>query len=405
MKVLWHLSLLLAISNLYAQNDSNISLDNYISKYKQQEFQYDYEKNKQESLKLRDSWIMPLELNYRYNKSNPYDNIQTTKNASINLNQPIFRSGGIYYGIKFATANEKFSDYSIEMQRRKLIKEAIALLMQIKQNSLRYQKQKKQIDNAKIKLEQNKEAYLSGQLDSGFLDNSIIQLNLSKQILFDIDSTKNKLISKFKSISDIDYKNAYIPFLKNISKEEFLKNNIVLKLYKSQKTRDKYKQNVTIAKYLPNLAINASYNRDETTNPSFAGTKVPSPPPTTYYRYGFSVSMPLDFNTFRDIQSSKIDFLKSSVMIEDKKRELNSLYEQVEQNIKKIDNKIKLAKENYKIYKKLLDDTTKLYNAGYKTKADVKLLQNSADMSQIDLKIYKIDKQLELLNLYEYYLF
>ena len=154
---------------------------------------------------------------------------------------------------------------------------------------------------------------------------------------------------------------------------------------------------------MPSFNLVASYNRDELVNPSFAGTSVPSPPPTTYYSYGFNISMPLDFNTFRDIESSKIDYLKSSIMIEDKKRELTSLYEQVSQNLKNIDFKVKLAKENYDIYKKLLDDTTKLYNAGYKTKADVDLLQNSADMAKLDIKIYDIDKQLELLNLYEYY--
>jgi outer membrane protein TolC len=393
----------LLVCNLYGENNATISLEDYISKYKQKEFEYDYKKNEVESKKLRDSWLLPLQLNYRYNKSNPYDNTQTTKNASISMNQPIFRSGGIYYGIKFANANEKYATYSIDMQKRKLIKDTIALLMQIKQIDLRIKKQEKQVQNSKIKLEQNKEEYLSGQLDSGFLDNAIIQLNIVKQALYDLKASKEKLISKFKALSDIDYKTAYIPYLDELSKSEFLKHNIVINLYNSEIEKNSYQKNVTIAKYLPSFNIVASYNRDETINPTFMGTSVRPRPATTYYSYGFNISMPLDFNTFRDIESSKIDFLKSSVMIEDKKRELTSLYEQVSQNLKNIDFKVKLAKENYDIYKKLLDDTTKLYNAGYKTKADVDLLQNSADMAKLDIKIYDIDKQLELLNLYEYY--
>ncbi len=404
MRALKHSAALLLACSLFAGGSGKtLTLDDYISSYKQKEFELDYKKNEEESSKLRDSWIAPLQLNYRYNKSNPYDNLQVAKNASISMNQPIFRSGGIYYGIKFATASKKYTNYSITMQKRKLIKDAISLLMQIKKSELQLKKQTKQIENSAIKLEQNRQEYLSGNLDSGFLDNAIIQLNLVKQAKFDMEAGKEKLISKFKALSDINYKTAYIPYLQNISQEEFLSHNIALRYFRSQKKKNLYAKNVTIAKYLPSLSLRASYNRDELSNPTFAGTGVPSPPPTNYYSYGFNISMPLDWNTFRDIESSKIDYLKADVLIEDKKRELASLYEQVEQNLKNIEQKITLAKENYDIYKKLLDDTRKLYKAGYKAKPDVDLLQNSADMAKIDMQIYEIDKQLELLNLYEYY--
>ena len=398
MKGLMLLSLLLAASNLFADQNQTATLQEYLSGYKQKEFRYDKEKNKEESLKLRDSWIAPLQLQYRYNKSNPYDKKQTAKNASISLNQPIFRSGGIYYGIQYANATQQYNNYTIDVQKRRAIKETIMLLMQIQQSDLRLKKQKKQVQNSKIKLDQNKEEYLSGQLESGFLDNAIIQLNIVKQALFDIQSSKEKLVSRFKAMSDLEYRSTTTPYLANITKEEFLQHNIVLELYKTAKKRDAYKNDVTVAKYLPALYLNGSYVQDKTSNPL-----ITRPSSTTYYNYGFSVMMPLDFNTFRDIQSSKIDMLKSSVVIEDKKRELVSLYEQVEQNLKNITQKISLAEQNYSIYKKLLEDTTKLFNAGYKTKADVELLQNSADMAKIDMEIFSIDKQLELLNLYEYY--
>jgi len=178
----------------------------------------------------------------------------------------------------------------------------------------------------------------------------------------------------------------------------------VLKLYDTQKRRNYYAKSGTVAKYLPNLSVQASYNRDELINPSFAGQPVRSRGATNYYRYGFNISMPFDFNIFRDIESSKIDYLKAGLLIEDKKKELLSLYEQVTQNLKKISHKIVLAKENFEIYKKILDDTQKLYKAGYKTESDVRLLQNSKDMALIDIKVFKLDQQLELLNLYEYYI-
>ncbi|SFV54757.1 hypothetical protein MNB_SM-7-648 [hydrothermal vent metagenome] len=177
-----------------------------------------------------------------------------------------------------------------------------------------------------------------------------------------------------------------------------------MNFYRSQKEKNLYARNVTVAKYLPALNLTASYNRDELKNPSSITIPGASSISTNYYSYGFGISMPLDWNTFRDIESSKIDYLKADIMIEDKKRELISLYEQVEQNLKNIDKKISLAKENYDIYKKLLQDTKKLYKAGYKAKPDVDLLQNSADMAKIDIEIFEMDKQLELLNLYQYYI-
>ena len=44
-----------------------------------------------------------------------------------------------------------------------------------------------------------------------------------------------------------------------------------------------------------------------------------------------------------------------------------------------------------------------MYNAGYKTHYDVSLLENSVQIQKIDLKIFEIDRQLELLTLYEMY--
>jgi len=113
--------------------------------------------------------------------------------------------------------------------------------------------------------------------------------------------------------------------------------------------------------------------------------------------------MPLDINTFRDIEVSKLEYLKSKLVIEDKNRELTAIYEQVMQNIKNFEQKIQLSVENSDIYSQLLSETSELYAAGYKTKYDVDLLQNSLDIQNYDIEIFKIDKQLELLTLYEMY--
>jgi len=404
MKVL-HLFVTLSLlcSTLVFAKEQTEQLDKYISKNKKEQFDADYQRNEAESSKLRDSWIAPINLNYNYSKSNPYDNKQKQKSAGIVMDQPIFQSGGIYFGIKYAEASRVYGNYSVDVTKRKVVKDAISLLMQIKQAVLKESKQKLQIKNSEISLAQKKEQYLNGQLDSGFLNNAIIERNIVIQSLYDIQTNKERLLSKFKAISDSHPNELLIPYLEVLTKEQYLGSNIILNMSQSELEKNGYNKRVTISKYLPRINLTAGYSWQKSENQSFfAGSSTVSQE-TDYYNYGFRATLPLDINTFRDIEVSKLDYLKSRLVIEDRKRELTAIFEQVMQNIENFDNKKQLSVENSDIYKQLLDETLELYKAGYKTKYDVDLLQNSADIQDINIKIFEIDKQLELLTLYETY--
>ena len=392
------IALSLLCSTAFAADEKDQPLDSYISKNKKDQFNYDFKKVEVDSSKLRDSWIAPINLQYSYSKSNPYDADQTSESASITLSQPIFQSGGIYYGIKFADASRIYSNYSVEVAQRKLVKDAISLLMQIKQMDLKIKKQNLQIKNSEINLEQKKEQYMNGQLDSGFLDNAVIERNVVIQALYDIETNKEKLISQFNTISDMSYVEAKTPHLDNLNEEEFLKYNIVLNMSESEIQKNKYSKDVTVAKYLPSVSLTGGYNWSKSDSAFQFGSSEKD-----YYDYGVKASIPLDINTFRDIESSRIDYLKSKLVVEDKKRELKALFEQVMQNIKNFEKKRLLSIENRELYEKLLSDTQDLFSAGYKTSYDVELLKNSLSIQEIDLSIFEIDKQLELLTLYEMY--
>jgi len=399
------LLLFLSSSTFVSADENNATLESYISTYKNEAFSYDYEKNKAESSKLRDSWIAPININYSLSRSKPYEKEQQNESAAIKMDQPIFQSGGIYYGIKFANASKRYSDYSIDVAKRKMIKDTIALLMQIKQTALKEKKQALLIENSDINLKQKQEEYLSGQLDSGFLDNAIIQKNIVTQTLYDIQTAKEKLISQFHTLSDLDYKTAHIPHLEFITQKDFIKHNIILKKTDAAVMKNRYAKDVRIAKYLPRVSITAGYNWSKSGGQQFyaGGQLFDSSNELNYYDYGLRATMPIDINTFRDIESAKVDYLKSQVVKKDKERELQALFEQVMHNIDNVDKKIALSYENKKLYSKLLRDTKELYAAGYKTEYDVNTLQNSLAIQNLDTKIYEIDKQLELLTLYEMY--
>jgi len=246
------------------QQSKTTSLEDYLSKLKRKQFGYEYEKTDQESNKLRDSWIRPLILQYSINRSNPNENYgagdSKNQSAAIVMDQPIFQSGGIIYGVKFANASREFANYSIDQQKRIMIKQTIDLLMQVKQSDLSIAKQNLQIANSKINLEQKREQYMNGQLDSGFLNNAIIELNIVKQALFDLETRNAQLISQFKKLSDMDPKTARIPFLAIVDEKRFLSENIDIKLAESESEKSRLQKNVTLVKYLPSINLQASYN-------------------------------------------------------------------------------------------------------------------------------------------------
>ncbi|MBD3823894.1 MAG: TolC family protein [Epsilonproteobacteria bacterium] len=403
MKVLNYSLSLLLLCSLPSFAQEGGSLESYLSHNKQEQFRYDYAKSEAANAKLRDSWIAPLNLGYSYSRSNPYDSEQVAQNAYIKMDQPIFQSGGIYYGIKYAQASKLYSDYTIDVAKRKLIKETVSLLIQIKQSDLRIAKQELLIDNSRMNLEQKEEQYMSGQLDSSFLDSAVIEKNSVTTALFDLESAKERLISKFQVLSDSDYKTLEAPRLELMSSEAFMANNLIISQNESEIEKNRYAKNVTIAKYLPHISLTAGYNWSKSENSRFNSTMGSFSEEKDYYDYGVKATMPLDFNTFRDIESSRVDYLKSELVREDKKRELQALFEQVMQNIKNFDKKIALAKENQKLYEKLLLDTKELYEAGYKTSYDVATLQNSSKIQSYDVEIFTMDRALEILSLYEMY--
>ena len=401
MRVSTALIALSLLSNIVIASDENLTLESYLSSLKQRTFSLDYAKTDAEYLKFRDSWISPVQMSYSYNKSAPYDNEQTSMNAAISIDQPIFKFGGIYFGIKYAEFSYDANNLTIEQQKRSLIKQAVSLLMQIKRTELQIEKQYLQIDNSRINLEQKREQYINGQLDSGFLNNAIIEKNIVTQALYDLETAKESLVSNFQSISDSDYRSKTIPHLDYLEKEAFLERNIDIKLRQSSIKRDYYQKNMTMAKYFPTISLNGSYKWDRSENFQFGNTGAGYSGETKYYSYGFRVSMPLDINTFRDIESAQADYLKSKVLLDDSKRSLQALFEKVSHNLENIDKKIGLANENQELYQTLVHDTEILYKSGYKTAYDLQNMQNSLEIEKINIQMYYYDKQLELLELYE----
>ena len=110
--------------------------------------------------------------------------------------------------------------------------------------------------------------------------------------------------------------------------------------------------------------------------------------------------MPLDINAFSDMEASKVEKLRAATQVLDRKDTVNQEYQWIDNSLDILDRKISLARKDEKVYRNLLRLTKNLVSAGEKTSLDADIMSNSLQIRKLDQKIYSIDKQLKLLQLY-----
>jgi outer membrane protein TolC len=366
-----------------------------LSPLKQQILKYDKQKSEEDAAKLRDTWVSPIILTFRRSWSDQYDRDQLSTNYSASIEQPIFKSGGIYYGIKYAGATRLFSNLSIEEQERKLIKEAMSLRLQLEQNGFQLKAQELRLANARIDVEVKEQHYMAGEVDSTFLNQAILTKNQSALALLDLEKVRANLLRSFKVLSDKDPFSTPIPEFTLLSKENFLHTNVTIAKVKAEAQKESYSYKMIRSTYLPSISVFGSLNHYKSEGQFFGNGE------GDYHTYGVTASMPLNINAFNDMTSAKLASLKAASQVQDEQIAQMALYENILANIKTIEAKLELTTEDLALYDRLLSDTKALVGVGEKTMYDQQTLENSVAVKALELKILSIDKQLELLNLYE----
>ena len=382
---------LLFASLLHADELGNILSDN-----KSLLFDYQFQSNELESDQLSRSWVNPVVLKYRQNNSTQFiDRTTKTGNFSVSVDQPIFRSGGIYYGIKYSQALRAANIAEIKLQKRQMIGDAVSILFNLKKTKLEEKKLKYQIKNDIIDIRQKRDSYEAGVLDSSFLDQAILKRSQDETALLQLQLNYMELKQRFSLLSDKNPKNLRLPKLKLISKTHYSDENLELKRDKLRAEQSEYNEKVTWAKYLPTVSLQGQYI-DGDLNPLFFNPTIQE----RYYNYGFAVSMPIDINAFSDVEASKVDKLRAAVEVLDRKDTVAEEYDWIHNSLGILDKKISLAQKDEKVYKNLFRLTKNLAEAGEKTSLDADIMHNSLQIRKIDQKIFKIDKQVQLLKLY-----
>ncbi len=368
--------------------------DSYLSSYKKEQIKIDKKRVELQSDNLKYDWISSIMGSASYTNSDSLGYTKETLSASITIDQPIFKSGGIWYAIKYAGANREFLRLGTEQNQLNLLKSVISYLFQIKKYEMQILKQKLLIKNSNIDVMRKKEQYESGLLDSSFLDSAILDRSRLEIALLDLESQKHSIVMKFKSISDLDYKSTKLPKFMLIKKSTYLDSLLSLKSKRAEEIKNRYLKKMTVSNYLPTVSFFAGYYAKKD---SFNGMSQSS----DYNQFGLRFSMPLySVNKSRDIEIKQLDLLKSKLEYLDLKRDEENTYTDSVERLKILDKKIEIVKRNEKLYASLLSATKESYSAGEKTIYDVNTLKNSMKTTSLDIKIYELDKQMILLELY-----
>lgn len=398
MKDLSVLKKLLVLCSLLTASIYGDDLGDILSTNKELLFDYDFQSNELESDKLSKSWINPITLRYGKDYSTQFGN-QTIIVGTFNIviDQPIFRSGGIYYAIKYSNALRDANNAEITFLRRKMIGDAVSILFNLKKTKLEQEKLRLLIKNDIIDILQKRDSYKAGFLDSSFLDQAILKKNQDEIALLEMDLNVLELKQKFSILSDKKPENLKLPVLKLIDKSQYIEKNLELKVDRLRATQSEYNEKITWAKYLPTISMQGRYT-DGDINPLFVGPN--SILQEQYYNYGFSISMPIDVNSFADIEASKVEKLKAAVQVIDRRETVEEEYQWIYNSLNILNKKILLAKKDEKIYNSLFRVTKNLAQVGEKTSLDTDIMRNSLNIRKLDQKIYRIDKQIQLLKLY-----
>ena len=371
-------------------------LSDILSSNKELLFEYDQKSNELQSDMLSKSWINPVQVRYGKDYTTRFKTGTIDTSAfSVYIDQPIFRSGGIYYAIKYSGALRDANTAEIKLRKRQMIGDAVSILFNLKKNRLEQNKMRYLIKNDRIDIRQKKDSYDAGILDSSFLDQAILKKSQDEATLLELELNYLELKQRFSLLSDKNPDKLRLPKLRMMSKKHYTQENLELKRDVLKAEESSYNQKVTVAKYLPTLSLQGQYT-DGDLNPLF-----PSPNLNEkYYNYGFSVSMPLDINTFSDIEAAKVEKLRAQTQVLDRKDTVREEYQWIDNSLHILDRKIALARKDQKVYGSLLKLTKDLVLAGEKTSLDADIMSNSLQIRKLDQQIYSIDKQLKLLQLY-----
>jgi len=365
-----------------------------LSTLKHEQIEIDKALDAKKATNLKYDWVNPIVASYSYSVSDQYSQENKSRYFRVSLDQPIFKSGGIYFAIKYSNASKTFAQLATSLKEQNLIKSLYASVLNLQKSDLQIKKLQLQIANSQMDITRKREQFESGLLDSSFLDSAILSKSVQEQLLLDSQQRRFSILQGFKNLSDEDYRSVSLPRFEMVEKKEFIEKNLELQSSLAQKTEARYLKNMTISNYLPTFSLFGEYSNRKDSFRIFKQNNESK-------NYGIRVSMPLfDVNRGRNIEIKKLEYLKSQIILKDREREIENSFKTFENAISILKKRQKLAQNDEVLYTSLVRVAKDGLRAGEKTKLDVDTLVNSQTIAALDAKMFAIEIQTSFLDLY-----
>lgn len=372
-------------------------LSNVLSGERNQLFDYQKEQTQNQTSQLEKSWISPVVVQYTKNYTTQFSETMDTAQFVISVDQPIFKMGGIWATIKYANALGEANEIEIELQKRQLITQALTILYNLKKSQLQLDKLNLLIRNDELDILIQKESYEAGLSNRTLYDQALLKRNQDITSKLELELSITKLKNDFKLLSDDDPDTIALPHFGMIDQARYEANQLEVKRDELRVQEKQYNRYMTWSKYLPELSVTGSYV-DADINPLFARSATGLK--EKYYTYGFKVTLPLNINSYHDIQSSKIDYLNAQITLNEQKKAIANEFDMIRKRLEIIDRKIELSKDDAQHYASMQQVARDLELVGDRTNYDTEIVTNTLKVRELDQAIYKYDAQLELLTLY-----
>ncbi len=387
MKKLW---ILFSLTVLLLGADGD--LENYLRKEKNQLLDYQQQSNILQTGKLQRSWIAPVTVSYQKDwHPMPDGSTRTTRAFSIGIDQPIFKSGGILFGLRYAHFLRQANAQEIALQKRQWIAQAVEILFRYHKTRLQRRKLTLLVANDAIAVRRQESMYQAGMIDSSLLDQTILNHHRDSASLLDLDLALAQLRASFAYLSDKNIDKLRLPRLKLITLKQYATHDLKLAAEKLHALEKRSSSRMTWAQYLPTVTAYGHYRYSDEKHP---GTM------STSKNYGVRISMTLSPNAPADIETARIAYLQAQAQVRDRRKTLQAEYRLALTALRILDRKIALAKRDEALYRRLLQSTRDLVQAGEKTEDDLQTMRNAQAIKRLDRRIYELDKQIELLKLY-----
>ncbi len=389
--------LFLLSSLFFAILGANSELSDILSQDKSELLKYQNEQNNVQTNQLENAWVNPVMLQYSKNYSTQFGDTIDMQQFIVSVDQPIFKMGGIWAGIKYAKALGEANSLDIELQKRQLISQALITVFNLKKSKLQLEKLELSVKNDNLDIQIQQESYEEGLTNRTLYDQALLKRNQDITSKLELELNMAKLENDFLLLSDSDPYALILPNFSMIDKTRYMEGQLEVQRDSFRVEEKKQNKYMVLTKYLPEVSLNGRYTNEDL-NPLFGGPGFSIQ--EQYYNYGFKVTLPISINSFDDIQTSKIEYLNAQVTLNEKKKTVVNNFRLATKRLEIIDRKIALSQNDMTHYQSMLVTAQDLEALGDRTALDTAIVANILNVRKLDQEIYKVDAQIELLGLY-----